>query len=238
MGLTRRDADPQEGFTLIELLVAMTIFSIVMGMVFAGMMWIVNGEQRVSYASQASAQVEQAFQTLDSEVRYAADINLPGKDSQGNYWVEFESDWTAAEASTNSPQCTQLEYNSSAGTLQQREWLLNTSTTAPSTAGWLVLATNLSTSPSTNPFTLIRSAPNLVNSSASTTTSTSTTAPSTTTTTLLAEVPPTPWQLTLTLTSAFGKGAQAGQAQSSFAITALDITASSVYANVCGGNPS
>jgi prepilin-type N-terminal cleavage/methylation domain-containing protein len=237
----RSTARPESGFTLIELLVAMTVMVIIMTLVFASINgWLVNSERRVTNMGNASSAVEEAFMTLDGELRYAADISIPAKSMTspytGDYWVEFESDWTIS--SQASAQCTQLEYNTAAGTLQQRSWLLNSATTSgasPSTTGWRLLASNLSTALTTNPFSLAQTPPNLLNPS---TPSTTTTVPASTTTTLLQEVAATPWRLTVTLSSTQGQRPQLETAQSSFTISALDVTTNSITTNVCGGNPT
>jgi prepilin-type N-terminal cleavage/methylation domain-containing protein len=230
---------PESGFTLIELLVAMTVMVVVMTLVFVSMNgWVVNSERRVTNMGQASSAVEEAFLTLDGEVRYAADISIPAKSVtapySGIYWVEFESDWTIP--SQGSATCTQLEYNAPAGALQQRTWLVNGSATSgatPATTGWQVLASGLSTAPATNPFSLSRTPPNLLNASTP-----STTTPASTTTTVAQQTASTPWQLSISLSSTQGKVPQLETAQSSFTISALDVTSTSTTTNVCGGNPT
>jgi prepilin-type N-terminal cleavage/methylation domain-containing protein len=222
------------GFTLVELMVAMTVMVIIMSIVVDAVSdWVVNSERRVTNGGQASAAVEAAFMTLDGEVRYAADISTPAESMAspyaGSYWVEFQSDWTIP--SQGAARCTQLEYNTTAGTLQQRTWL---SGATPPT-GWLVLASGLSTTlttPAHNPFSLSQTAASLLNPSTPPTTASATPPPVT-----VAATPP--WQLSVTLSSTQGKGVQADTAASSFAITALDITSTSVSvpAQVCGGNP-
>lgn len=227
----------EDGFTLVEVLIAMFVMTIVMTMVLLTMTgWVVNTERSVSLSGQASDQVQQAFMTLDQEVRYAADVNAPGSSPSAcsgttcNYWVEFESDWTTSTQS--SPRCTQVEYATSLGLLRQRSWPTSASTTPPSSAAWQVLASGLSTAVTGNPFSLSTEEPDLVNASTSTTTA------STTTTTLAVEAAATPYQLTVSLSSTLGEGAQSGSAQTSFTISAVNVTGSSVSSNVCGGTPS
>jgi prepilin-type N-terminal cleavage/methylation domain-containing protein len=238
----RPKARPESGFSLIELLMTMTVMVIIMTGVMVSMNgWVVNSERRVTNLSQASSAIEEAFMTLDGEVRYAADIGTPAESMTspytGVYWVEFESDWTVS--SQGSAKCTQLEYNTTAGALQQRTWLVNgtapTGATPPAT-GWQVLASGLSTAPASNPFSMSETQPNLLNPSTPSTTTT--VPPSTTTTTVAQDVAATPWQLTITLSSAQGQGSQSETAQSSFTISALDVTSSSTATNVCGGNPT
>lgn len=138
---------PEAGFTLVELLVVTPVLLIVTGLVLSTLISAYGAESSVQSASQASSQVTLAFMELDGEIRYAADINVPGS-YNSNYYVEWESDWT--QNTQNEPTCTQLEYNNASGALQQRSWLENAS--APAT--WQVLASGLKTSISTDPFSL------------------------------------------------------------------------------------
>lgn len=238
----------EDGFTLLELLIAMFIMAIVFTIVMQAMTgWVVNTERRDTQSDGAQDQIEQAFQTLDSEVRYAYVIDTPAESTTtagdvGDYWVEFESDWTAT--SQSSPTCYQVEYVTSTGVLQQRSWLGTGS--PPTSAAWRTLATGLASAPSGsglstgNPFSLTKTAPNLKN--AATPTTTTTTTPSTTTTTLgstTSETESTPWELTVSLSSTVGSGLQAGSAATSFTIAAIDVTSDSDSAGVvCGGSPS
>lgn len=220
--------DSDSGFTLVELLVAMFVMVIVLTIVMQAMTgWVVNTERRTSLSDQASDQIEEAFTTLDSEVRYAANINQPGSTTDGSssdYWVEFESDWTS------SPECTQLEYDTPLGVLQQRTWLLSQGTTPPSTVGWQVLASGLSTSITTSPFTLSTTSPTSLRSPSAPTTTTPSSGTQTTGT--------PPYQLGIALSSTLGKGTQSGSAQTSFTISAINVTATSITNQVvCGGTP-
>ena len=109
-----------------------------------------GAESQALASSRASSQVTLAFLALDSEIRYASEINVPGQDSSTppNYYVEFQSSWNTN--AQDEPQCTQLEYNNAGGELEQRSWYVGG--TAP--AGWQVLASSLKTSVSSDPFSL------------------------------------------------------------------------------------
>lgn len=145
--------DRQAGYTLVELMVTLLCVAIITTMVSLMLLSAYRSESRVSAMSQANSQVTQAFTQLDSEIRYASDINVPGQDSSSppNYFVEFQSNWT--ESSESYPQCTEVEYDNSTGVLQQQTWLLvNAGTVAPGT--WQVIASGLKTDLSTDPFSL------------------------------------------------------------------------------------
>jgi prepilin-type N-terminal cleavage/methylation domain-containing protein len=144
----------EAGFTLVELLVVMPVLLIVTSLAMVTLVTAYGAGNREQSTSQSSSQVTLAFIKLDSEIRYAADINQPGQDSNNppNYYVEFQSDWTQnTQGYSGSSLCTQLEYTST-GNLQQRTWA---ATSSVPTAGWQVLASGLQTTPlSANPFSL------------------------------------------------------------------------------------
>ncbi len=142
-----RPTDGESGMTLVELLVAMLILSMVMGIVGTSIVSATASEVRVENRANTSNQITVAFDELDTEVRYATDISTPGTVA-GNPVVQLESDWT--NATTGTPQCTEIEYVSAAGVLKQRTWQQGGS--VPS--NWLVLATGLAVSPTTPPFSL------------------------------------------------------------------------------------
>jgi len=139
--------DSEAGFTLVELLVVMPALLIVTSLAMVTLVTAYKSGSIVQSTSSSSNQVDLAFITLDGEVRYAADINTPGADS-GNYYVEWESDWT--QNTLGYSQCTQLEYTTT-GVLQQRSW--DASDSVP-TAGWNTLASGLQTGISSDPFSL------------------------------------------------------------------------------------
>jgi type II secretory pathway pseudopilin PulG len=143
-------ARSEDGFTLVELLVVMPFLIIVTTLVLSTVVTAFGAESRVQATSQSSSQVTLAFLALDSEVRYASDINQPGQDTSNppNYYVEFDSDWNTN--AQGEPDCTQVEYNNSSGNLQQRSWYSGGSVPT----GWQVVASGMQTSVSTNPFSL------------------------------------------------------------------------------------
>jgi prepilin-type N-terminal cleavage/methylation domain-containing protein len=221
IGAWRLRSDEREhsaGFTIIELAIAMLVFSIVAVIVTDQLNLMPRLEGRLQNSAASSDQVTSAFLTLDGEVRYAADINHPWTDATGNYWDEFESDWTSA--TTGYPQCTELEYVNSSGVLQQRTWSLTniSSPAAPSGTAWRPLATGLASSPATTPFALNQAGPSWAVATQQQTSS--------------AE-----WQLTLNLTASAGKGTSGSSSASTFTITSIDISSASKNRNICGGAP-
>lgn len=191
------DAPAEDGFTLVELLVVMPFFFIVTTLVMTSMITGYRAESRVQQTSAASSQVITAFMSLDTDIRYASDIEV-GKDSSTpvNYYIVFDSDWNTN--ASGEPACTEIEYNNSSGQLQQRNWY--STLTAPT--GWQVLATSLQTSVSTDPFTLSD-----------------------------ADVP---WSVSVKLNSVANAGNTKAGAQSSFSITALNTSLTSISSGVCG----
>ena len=190
----------RHGFTLVELLVVMPFLLIVTTIVGSTVVTAYGAESSVQATAQSSSQVTLAFLALDSEVRYASDIQV-GQDSSSppNYYVEFDSDWNTD--TQGEPECSQLEYNNSTGTLDQKTWYSDG--TIPS--GWQVLASGLETSITADPFSLGDSG--------------------------------SPWTLTISISSVISSGSEAGTAQSSFTLTALNTSSSSSNSGVCGGTP-
>jgi type II secretory pathway pseudopilin PulG len=131
----------------VELLVVMPFLLIMSGLVMWTLATAYGAQSQVQNASNASSQVTLAFMQLDSEIRYAADINTPWQ-SSNNYLVAFESDWK--QNAQGQSLCTQLKYDTSTGRLLQGSWY--PPATAPT--GWQVLASGLQTSVPIDPFSL------------------------------------------------------------------------------------
>jgi hypothetical protein len=123
----------------VELLVVMPVLLIVTGLVLATLTTAYGAESRVQTTAQASSQVTLAFMALDSEIRYAADINQPWPTTNNApaYFVSFQSDWK--QNAQGQSLCTQVEYNNSTGQLLQGSWY------GPATGptAWQVLASGL-----------------------------------------------------------------------------------------------
>ncbi len=210
-GVKRAPGPPSEaGFTLVEILIVIPVLIVVTSLVLTTLMSAYGAESRVQSTAQASSQVTLAFMALDTGIRYAADINQPGQDSDSppDYFVEFQSDWTQdtqTQITEGQPVCTQVEYDNSTGELLQRSWDADDSVPTGST-GWEVLASELKTPLSSDPFSL--STPQS-----------------------------SPWQLTVAISAVVGSGSSKGTAQSDFTITSLDTTSSSSDEGICGGTP-
>jgi hypothetical protein len=102
------------GLTLIEVAVAMTLTSVVTAMFTAGLLQVFRVFGHDEAASVAREQVHQAFQRLDTEIRYAAGISAEGQVGT-DWYVEFLTTYTGT------PVCTQLRFTQG-GQLQLRRW--------------------------------------------------------------------------------------------------------------------
>ena len=90
----------------------------------------------------AASQVNQAFSTLDREIRYARGVSTPATVS-GDYYVEY------LVQLDNVDTCVELRRSTSAGQLQRRTWAQGVTPIAPT--AWKVLAANVT---GTTPFTV------------------------------------------------------------------------------------
>ncbi|WP_436527277.1 PulJ/GspJ family protein [Actinoplanes sp. HUAS TT8] len=134
-GNTERDA----GFTLIELLVGMGLMSVVMVMVLSGVIEVYSSVNRTDGLANTREQITTSFRRLDKDLRYASWVAKVGKVS-GNYYLEY-----------NTPSgCRQLAWKS--GVLTVASWKSTaTNTPGPPTT----IATDLSLTGTTDPFTVI-----------------------------------------------------------------------------------
>ncbi|MHB1928185.1 MAG: prepilin-type N-terminal cleavage/methylation domain-containing protein [Acidimicrobiales bacterium] len=149
------------GFTLVELGVAMLLLGIVLVMAM-GMFQTAIGEQsRSATLQQSQAAVATAFISLDRQVRYASTIDCPlgwtsstapcnGTQQARAYTTAAAGDDAVTFYSAYDSTCTELLYDTSTGTLEEQTWPVTQS--APATPAWNVLATGLSDTPSTPPF--------------------------------------------------------------------------------------
>jgi hypothetical protein len=129
-----------EGFSLMETIVATSIFAIFMSCVMAAIIAMLTSTQKSTSLQDGTANLENVFQTLDHQVRYANGIQIPGQ--VGTSWyVEWQS-----QATDNAPQlCTQLKFDTAARTIQERTWQPVSPTTT--LGGWKLLAINVAIDP-------------------------------------------------------------------------------------------
>jgi prepilin-type N-terminal cleavage/methylation domain-containing protein len=149
---SRRTADSprhsERGFTIVELSVAMAVMGILTIMIIGGMANLETPAAQTQAIRDSSSNLDLAYFTLDSEVRYAYEIWAPyaGTPSTDDTWdVRWESTFQGG----SEPTCTELKYNYSSGQLSQASWTSGSATT-PS---FKVLASSLTGS--TDPFTII-----------------------------------------------------------------------------------
>lgn len=127
-----------DGFSLMETIVAASIFAIFMSTVMAAVISMLTSTEKSQSLTDGSTQIENAFQKLDHQIRYADAINGPNTvPIAGSIYVE----WHSQATSTAPPMCTQLRYNSNTHVLQERTWS-PTATPVAATA-WIQLAKNI-----------------------------------------------------------------------------------------------
>ncbi|SNY66511.1 PulJ/GspJ family protein [Paractinoplanes atraurantiacus] len=135
-------APPEEkdgGYSLLELIVAMGIMSVVLVVVFGGIMQVYSAVNRTEGTSFARDQVAAAFRRLDTQLRYASWLSSKAAvPVGGRYYLEFALPTG----------CRQLVYDN--GVLTLASW------TAPAAPGKaMVVASELALMPGTAPFTVI-----------------------------------------------------------------------------------
>jgi prepilin-type N-terminal cleavage/methylation domain-containing protein len=142
---TARPARSQDGFTLVEMMVALLVMAIFMVGVLTDLAHVIMPTQTTNNLAATQSQLNEAFLSLDHEVRYASAIDTPGAGTvTTNFYVELQSNYSGTAS------CTQLKYDKSAGILYERSW--QETSPLPATPNWTVLARSLQTSPSSPPF--------------------------------------------------------------------------------------
>ena len=124
----------EEGTTLIELVVGMMIMSIFLVMFTGAIVTMNRAENKTEAVSITTAQVNQAFLTLDKTVRYATAISTPGTGTAGDWYVELRSTNTGSEV------CTQLRIDSQQ--LQRRTWTV-TNSVGSTPSAWVPMASSV-----------------------------------------------------------------------------------------------
>jgi len=141
-----------EGFSLMETLVATSIFAVFMSLVMLAIISMMSSTQKSQSLTDGATNLENVFQKLDHQVRYANGIEPPGQVG-GNWFVEWQS-----QPVTTSPQtCTELKYNTTAHTLLERSWQPLAPVITPTS--WILLAPNITNPAATDPFTFQPSGP-------------------------------------------------------------------------------
>ena len=154
----RRRPSEDDGFSLMETIVAMMIFSVFMSTAMAAILSIMNSTQKSKSLTDGAAQLENAFQRLDHQVRYADAINVAGYVASTNSWYV---EWHTQATSTTPQTCDQLKYDATAHKVVERTWTPGTASVTPTS--WLLVANNISnvptgtTPPTQAPFTKIDS---------------------------------------------------------------------------------
>jgi prepilin-type N-terminal cleavage/methylation domain-containing protein len=115
---SRDGSRSEQGFSLIETLVAASIFAVFLGVAMSAIIAMLTSSQKTQSLTDGAATLDNVFQKLDHQVRYANGISNPGTNAAGNWFVE----WQSQPTSTAPYICTQLKYNVAAGTLLERTW--------------------------------------------------------------------------------------------------------------------
>lgn len=131
--------DGERGTTLLEMVVGMTIMTIFMGIFTGAILMLYRSSNKAEAIDLSTAQLNQAFLTLDKAVRYAAAISVPGTSTTGgtgDWYVELRTTNTGSEV------CTQLRTDVATGQLQRRTWTV-TNSVASGVTPWVQLASGL-----------------------------------------------------------------------------------------------
>jgi prepilin-type N-terminal cleavage/methylation domain-containing protein len=132
----RRVARGDDGFSLIETIVAMSIFAVFMGLVMTAIVSMMTSTQKSQSLDDGARTVENVFQKLDHQVRYSDAMNDVTVVSTRTY-----DEWHSQATATSPEMCTQLKYDSAAGSLSERTW---SPTASPVVAtSWQLLANNV-----------------------------------------------------------------------------------------------
>ena len=134
----------EAGFGLVEVLVSLSLLSVFMAMVTAGIITMYRAATTTESISRSQSQLHVAFQRLEKTIRYAAEISEPGQVGV-NWYVEYR------QLKANGATCGQLRLLVGRRVLQQREW-----TEGATPGSFATLASNVS---STRPFDLMPGEP-------------------------------------------------------------------------------
>lgn len=132
----RRNGAQDAGVTLIELVVTMAIMGIFLTIFTGAILSMYRTTNKAESLLDSSAQIHTAFSRLDTSVRYASAVSLPGTDTSDNPSVAFETSYTGTLT------CTQLRLDLAQSQLQQRTWTLGEGGATTPTA-WRPLASSV-----------------------------------------------------------------------------------------------
>ena len=158
--LIRRSHGDDEGFSLMETLVASSIFGVFTTLVMLAIISMLNDTAKNQSLVDGQATIENVFQKLDHQVRYANGIQAPGTGvgaNSTNYYVE----WQAQPVSVQPATCTQLKFNPTLDTLQERTWQPKATVVSPT--GWILLENNITNPAGVDPFFFISSGTSATN---------------------------------------------------------------------------
>jgi type II secretory pathway pseudopilin PulG len=136
--MTRRiRLSDDDGTSLIEVIVGMALMAIFMSIFVGVIVAMTNAQSKTQSITQTSANVGQAFLTLDKTVRYSAAISAPGTGSpSGDWYVEYRTTNSGVEV------CTQLRVDVATKQLQRRTWTVANSA-ATGLTGWTPVASEI-----------------------------------------------------------------------------------------------
>lgn len=130
----RLHEDTERGTTLVEIVVGMTIM-VICGSIFTGAIVTLSRTSNQAQAvTTAATENNEAFQTLDRTVRYAAAISTPGLGTTGSWYVELSDTSSGVEV------CTQLRVDTTSQQLQSRSWTVSAASTP---SAWTPLASGV-----------------------------------------------------------------------------------------------
>ena len=133
------------GFTMLELIVSMAIMTVFMGMFTGAVLEIYHTANNTQALANANGQLNQAFERLDTLVRYAGYVSKPGYDGvdgDTDWYVELgESPRPITSTATPPDTCYQLRIHTypgdDTGRLELRSW------GASGVTAWKQIASNI-----------------------------------------------------------------------------------------------
>lgn len=122
------------GFALMEVLAAMGVMAVFFAMFTGAVVTTFDSSNHSQAVAHTTQELSQAFERLDTQVRYASYLATPGQVAgDGNNWyVEMQ------DANDNPALCRQLRVDQASSQLQQRSWPVG-----GSPSPWVPLATGV-----------------------------------------------------------------------------------------------